>query len=215
MEDNKYNIQQDSSEYTKETYMTDQRWSSYSTVIRETIKLKPRTILEIGPGNFIVTEILKRMGFDVKTLDFDPDVKSDYNFSITDDQLGKLGRFDLVIASQILEHVRYDDFIGALKKLSEITTHLLMTLPHTTTHSLFFSLCLKVPLFKKVMLAKKITFKKVPHRFNGLHYWEIGKKEYPLGKIKNDILKCGWRIENDFLNPENPYHYFFILRKND
>ncbi|MCK9378662.1 MAG: class I SAM-dependent methyltransferase [Candidatus Moranbacteria bacterium] len=177
------------------------------------MRLKPKTILELGPGNNIVTNILKTMNYDVKTLDFDNSTKPDYNLSITDEKIDSIGTFDLIIASQVLEHIQYKDFTKALKNLSKISTNLILTLPHTTINSFTISLSLKIPTLKKITFSKKFFYKKVNHKFNGLHYWEIGKKDFPVKKISSDIQKSGWIIQAEFLNDENPFHYFFILKK--
>lgn len=55
--------------------------------------------------------------------------------------------------------------------------------------------------------------KKKAHNFDGQHYWEIGKKEYPFRKIMSDIQEEGFRIEKAYQVFEFPYHRFFILRK--
>jgi len=45
------------------------------------------------------------------------------------------------------------------------------------------------------------------------HYWEIGKVGYPLSKITKDIERAGFNITKTYRIFENPYHRFFILRK--
>ena len=51
------------------------------------------------------------------------------------------------------------------------------------------------------------------NKFDGEHYWEIGKAEYPLNKTIGDIQKSGFKIEKTYRVFEHPYHRFFILRK--
>jgi len=36
------------------------------------------------------------------------------------------------------------------------------------------------------------------NKFDGEHYWEIGKAEYPLSKIIDEIQKAGFRIEKTY-----------------
>ena len=57
--------------YFDQSYLSARRWSSYAIQIREAMLAKPKKILEIGPGNNIVTENLKKLGYEVKTLDID------------------------------------------------------------------------------------------------------------------------------------------------
>jgi len=55
--------------------------------------------------------------------------------------------------------------------------------------------------------------KKPVHKFDGEHYWEIGKKGYSLSKITNNIQKAGFKIKETYRVFENPYNSFFILKK--
>lgn len=209
----KYTVQVDSDLYSQERYLTTPRWSSYSLIVREVIKLYPQKILEIGPGNGIITNILRNFGFKVLTLDFDPNVKPDILTDITKIEIEKLknSNFDLIIAAEIFEHISFENFVSSIKKLKNVAPKLLLTLPYTTKNSVFFSFSFNLPIIKRVSFSKKLIFRKEKHEFNGQHYWEIGKISYPLHKISSDINKSGWEIYKQFINPENPYHYFFLL----
>lgn len=55
--------------------------------------------------------------------------------------------------------------------------------------------------------------KKLVHKFNGEHYWEIGKFGYPLSRIIKDIKIAGFNIKKTYRIFEVPYHRFFILEK--
>ena len=56
-------------------------------------------------------------------------------------------------------------------------------------------------------------FKKQIHKFDREHYWETGKKGYPLDRITNNIKEKGFNIERTYRIFEHPYHRFFILKK--
>jgi 2-polyprenyl-3-methyl-5-hydroxy-6-metoxy-1,4-benzoquinol methylase len=207
-----YEIQTDIENYSSENYLTQNRWSSYNLIINEIIKLKPRTVLEIGPGNFIVSEILKRMNIKVKTLDFDAKLNPDFVCDISDYKTFPNEKFDCIIASQVFEHIKYEDFISTLKNLKENTDNIILSLPYTSQNSIFFHLHFFLPVIKQIRFSLKIYCKKVKHQFNGQHYWEIGKKFFSLRKIKKDIKNSGWKIMQNYINQQNPYHYFFILK---
>lgn len=51
------------------------------------------------------------------------------------------------------------------------------------------------------------------NKFDGEHYWEIGKARYPSSKIINDIQRAGFKIVRTYRVFEHPYHRFFISRK--
>ncbi|HEY4528225.1 MAG TPA: hypothetical protein VJJ48_00155 [Candidatus Paceibacterota bacterium] len=199
--------------YKDSSYITPRRWSSYAVQVREVMFLKPERILEIGPGNHIVNNILKGMGYDVETIDVDSRINPDQIGSITDEAvIARLkDRFDLTLACQIFEHLEYGDFLKAADSLKTVTPTMVMSLPYTEINSKFFQFVLKIPGIKKISFSSKIIHKPIEHQFNGEHYWEIGKKGYPLSRVKNDLESLGWKIAKDFLNPDNPFHYFFVL----
>lgn len=200
--------------YKDKSYISPRRWSSYYIQVREAMLLKPRRILEIGPGNGIVSRILRDMDFEVETLDIDERLGIDHSGSITDENLAEklAGKFDLVIACQILEHIKYEDFHRALRNIKVIAPNAIISLPHTELNSRFFHLSLIAPLIWQLNLSWKLVFNPVRHEFNGEHYWDMGTKGFPIRKIKHDIIKKGWQIKKSFFNPDNPYHYFFVLK---
>ena len=57
--------------YKFHQYDYKDRWVSYWHQIDEVLKLEPKTVLEIGIGNGLVTEYLKKHGVEVKTLDIE------------------------------------------------------------------------------------------------------------------------------------------------
>ena len=62
---------------------------------------------------------------------------------------------------------------------------------------------------REVRAAAKLPYPKA-HRFNGQHYWEIGKKGYPIAAIRKTLRNHG-RIVHDFVPWGSPYHHFFVL----
>lgn len=209
-----YDIQiKDSEKYKKNNYVTPRRWSSYALQVREAMLAKPKRILEIGPGNNIVTNILKGMGYDVQTLDIDNRLGVDYVGDISDQRiLSQLcNKYDLLIACQIFEHIEYADFLRSLKQSKMVAPKAVISLPYTELNSKFFHLVLRIPGINNWSITKKIIYKTIKHDFNGEHYWEIGKQGFSLNKVKNDILGTGWTIDKAFLNPDNPFHFFFVL----
>lgn len=210
-----YKTQAESADkYRSERYITPRRWSSYAIQVREVMLLKPKRVLEIGPGNNIVTDILRSIGHEVETLDIDSRTKPDHVGSITDEALiQKLShKFDLILACEIFEHLRYEDFLKAIGLLKAALPVMVMSLPYTEINSKFFHFDLKIPGLNRIDRTMKVSYRPVEHEFNGEHYWEIGARSYPLARIAADIENSGWKIRKRFLNPDNPYHYFFVLK---
>ena len=213
---NKKKIQNGRQKYYSRKYLHTHRWNTYSKLISCVLEINPLRILEVGFGNRLVSDILEKMGFFVKVLDNDKSLNPDYCMDIRDKAILKLKReFDLIIASQVLEHIKYSEFLEVIRHFSCITKDLIITLPYTNSNSYFFSFNLDFLLAKRFRLKLKSAFKvflkktsEIPNKF---HLWEIGIKNYSLRKITQDIKNNGWIIKKRFLNENNPYHYFFVL----
>lgn len=197
------------SKYSFEKYIYSSRWMSYWYQIMEVLRLNPKNVLEIGVGNNIASTYLKNSGLELKTLDIDEKLNPDVVASV----LGMPFRdncFDVVLCAEVLEHLPFEDFPRALKEIKRVSRkHVVLSLPQW---GWTFYLGFKMPLFKKVKIFFKIPWF-LRHKFNGEHYWEIGKRGYPWSKIKKSILDSGFQIMKDYITPESPYHHFFILRK--
>ena len=190
-------------------YDTKERWISYWYQINEVLKTNPKTVLEVGIGNKTVSDYLKKIGLKVTTVDIDERLKPDYVCSVT--ELSKHfedNSFDTVLCAEVLEHLPFKYFEKALKELYKVSKkYVIITLPH---FGLDFSLSLKIPILKQIDIKIKLPLP-IKHRFDGQHYWEIGKKGYSLRKIRK-ILKKYYFIEREFCPAENMYHRFFILK---
>ena len=118
-----FNINAD---YTESTFI------SYLQQIRHVTQLQPRTVLVIGVGDHLVSDFLKRKGFDVKTLDVDPDLKPDYLCDIRRPlPIGE--KFDLVLACEVFEHFPFKDFEKSIENIVPVVgTHLVISMPYPT-----------------------------------------------------------------------------------
>jgi SAM-dependent methyltransferase len=106
--------------YWSREYNTKERFVSFWHQVDEVLSLAPRTVLEVGPGSGIVTDLLRRTGLDVKTLDFDESVGADITGSVTEIPLVD-GAVDVVLCSQVLEHIPWNDVVAALCELRRVS----------------------------------------------------------------------------------------------
>jgi len=98
------------------------------------LKINPKKILEIGPGDHHVTDFLFRKGYVIKTLDNDPQLFPDYCLDIRE-KLQIDEKFDLILASEVLEHVKFKYLDVILKNFDEILeedAYLIISLPYST-----------------------------------------------------------------------------------
>lgn len=198
-----------SDHFDPKNYDHEHRWMSYWYQIQEVFRLKPESILEVGVGNRFLSDYLKKAGINIRSIDISPERKPDVVGSVLNLPFGE-NSFDLVLCFQVLEHLPYENFPKAISEIKRITKrYAIMSLPHWgwTFYSVF-----KAPLIKKVKVFFKISGL-LKHKFDGEHWWEIGKRGYSLGKIKTDIKKSGFKILRDYINPESPFHHFFVLEK--
>jgi len=190
-------------------YVRKKRWMSYHYQLDLIYKLNPKTILEIGIGNnFLKKQLCK--DFNITTLDFDKSLEPDIVGNVTNIPL-KDNSFDLVVCFQVLEHLPFKYFKIALREIKRVSKkNVIISLPYAYHEFLWLS----VSIAKKERINFSLTVPRFyeSHEFNGEHYWEIGKKGYPLKHIKG-ILKKFFIIKKT-INPfENKGHVFFILEK--
>ena len=195
-------------DYFERKYNDGERWMSYRRQIDEVLKVKPDNVLEIGIGNGLVAWYLKSCGISVITLDIDKELKPDVVGSVEkmpfDDN-----SFDVILCAEVLEHLPFEKFPKALSELKRAAKKfVVLFLPHW---GWTFRFCLKIPLLPPIRILWKISG--VLRHKPGEHQWEIGKRGFSLRKIKREINSAGFKILNDRILFENPYHHFFILEK--
>jgi len=195
------------SSYEFKAYCQQERWVSYWHQISEILSRNPANILHIGVGDCVVPNYLKNNAkISCVTLDVARDLNPDVLASIEELPFNKES-FDLVCAFEVLEHLPFEKFAVALDELKRVSKrNVIISLPHFGPPVKFL---LKIPFLPELRFSVKIPFY-TEHKFNGQHYWEIGKKGYSLLKIKS-ILSERFKMINDFVPFENQYHHFFIL----
>lgn len=110
------------------------RFIHYFQQIECVLKLKPNTMLEVGPGDHCVSDFLARKGISVKTFDQDVNLHPDYSGDIRK-ELNIPERFDLVLASEVLEHFDLKFLNSALANISGLLRdngHLVISAPYST-----------------------------------------------------------------------------------
>ncbi len=192
-------------------YDTKERWVSYWYQINEVLWTNARKVLEVGVGNKTVSNYLKERGIKVTTVDINPDLKPDHVCSVIElTKCFKPNSFDVVLCAEVLEHLPFEYFGKALGELHSVTKrYVILSLPYAGAN---FCTSLKLPLTRRMDLKFKVPYFFLPHKFNGEHYWEIGKKGYPLKKILA-LLKKKFRIIKCYFPAEDMYHAFFVLKK--
>lgn len=206
-----YSTQVPKEQYFRPSYLTHERWNSFWYQIHIVRSLKVSTVLEIGVGNGIVAETLRKLNVTIATLDIDASLTPDYIGSVTKIPLPDAS-FDLILAAEILEHIAWQDFRQALKEIHRVSReYVVVSLPHS---GYTFALIWKFPLLTwKYWVIKLPHFWKT-HVFNGEHYWETGKKRCSIKRVGGEFEKAGFRILEATRFPDDPAHFYFKLQKN-
>jgi len=215
MLDEKNKTQVSEGYYKRKKYNSLERFISYFYQI-DSIESLPgvKTVFEIGPGSKLVSNELKKLGYEVTTCDFDKSLEPDIVCDVRD--LPKDKKYDAILACQILEHVPYDDFEKTLVDLAEITNkYVVISLPERHTG---FELITKFPFIQTIFKKKFFDLSlRLPVKFPGFaessqHYFEIDGHKYPIRRIRQSLMKS-FTILGEFNPPLNKYHKFFLLEK--
>jgi ubiquinone/menaquinone biosynthesis C-methylase UbiE len=184
------------------------RWSSYYYQIKELLTTEPQTILEIGVGEGVVRDYIKtHTNIAYTTLDVAEDLHPDVVGSVLALPFED-NTFDTVCAFEVLEHLPYLQFETALKELKRVSKGaVILSLPHFGPPVKFL---FKIPFVPEIKFAWKLWFYKI-HKFDGEHYWEVGKEGYAPWYIRW-VLKKYFVVIKDYVPFENQYHHFFVLK---
>lgn len=189
-------------------YDTEQRFVSYWHQIRAVQEFDPGSVLEVGPGNGTVTTYLRSQGVDVTTADIAPDLAPDVMCSVTGLPF-ESDEFDVILCAEVLEHLPFDQFRSALTEIHRATRKgAVITLPHFGATA---ELIVKLPLMREKRIALTAPYPR-RHHFDGQHYWEIGKRGYPLTRVLAEIDGV-FSTSRHYLIPRNSYHMMIICRK--
>lgn len=200
--------QVDKSGYRFEKYAFEGRFVSYYWQLKEILAQNPISVLEVGIGDRVFGDFIKNnTAVPYTSVDIAEDLRPDVVGSVLELPFEDKS-FDVVCAFEVLEHLPFEQFEQALKEMCRVArTHIVISLPHFGP---MLSFSLKIPLLPQIQWAMKIPFPK-KHTFNGQHYWEIGKRGYPVSRIRKKLSAQG-ELVRDFVPFGSPYHHFFVVR---
>ena len=185
------------------------RFVSYFNQISLAIKTNPSSILEIGSGDKVFSSYIKQnTKIEVKTLDLAEDLNPDVIGDIRSIPFADKS-FDTVCAFEVLEHIPFEEVKTALGEMFRVSkNYVFISVPHFSPQ---FKFLLKIPFIPEIKFAIKIPYFK-KHKFDGEHYWELGKSGFKKSRLKN-LLKEYGEVEMDFIPFENQYHHFILVKK--
>ncbi|WP_145455812.1 class I SAM-dependent methyltransferase [Gimesia panareensis] len=198
--------------YFSEKYFQRTQLFSQAAQLHEIYQFHPKSILEIGPGNGLVSAFLRSAGFHVDTFDINQDLNPTFVGSVLEleNQIAPKC-YDLVVCCEVLEHLPFEDLPQALSQLARVARKsVLITLPQAKKW--FFSLggFLQFPSCKTYWFSFTPSFGRT-HPIYKNHHWEVGwKKRHSIPELRR-LMEKEFVVEQVREEPMKPYHLFFRL----
>lgn len=193
-------------------------WDRYFAITKELTLLQPKSILEIGPGEGTLKRLFAPFVERYATMDVNPKLEPDVLGDIRSQQAGLDGKFDVVIAADILEHIPFPEVEAALRNIHTYLApsgHALITIPHRAWFVLGLSwlwnyrrCVLRAPDWIRTAYHRIVRWRKPP--IDPDHQWEIGDGEHSIKDVEGKMRTVGFAIEkrNKLL-----YVDFWVLKK--
>ena len=195
--------------YDSHRYLSKKRWNSMWHQLDEIRTLGINSLLEIGPGPGLLKVVGNALGITVTTLDLNPELHPDYLAPATSIPLPD-DSFEAVCAFQVLEHMPYQESLTALGEMVRVSRrYVIISLPDARR---VWPYRIHIPKLGMLQfLLPRPQLQAPVHQFDGQHYWEINKRDFPLDRIKADFSR-GLELLRTYRVPENTYHRFFVFQ---
>lgn len=202
--------QVDRDHYAFEKYMSLRRWSSVWHQQNEVMRLKPKKVLEVGPGLGVFKACLSCYGVYVQTLDVDEELRPDIVGAANSVPLPDRA-VDVACAFQVLEHMPFEKSLEAMAELARVAERgVVISLPNAKKrwpYSFYLPKIGDVSLLVAPPLQRQKGYVS-----GGEHYWEIGWKGYGEEFVRKSFEKAsGLNCTRNLRNRANPYHHFFVF----
>jgi hypothetical protein len=199
--------------YHTDEYFTHAQFISFSEQVRLVHSMNRKDILEIGIGNGIVSDFLRKSGLNVTTFDINPNLNPDVMGSVTDlIEIFQQRKFDLIICAEVLEHMPFERFEQAISNIAGTTNeYAILTLPRAQRVILDIQLSIKIA---KLPYIEKGLFLSIPNsNIPTAHHWELDSSKETKLKAIDAILKEHFMILDSNRFRFRSRHHYFILKK--
>lgn len=193
-------------------------WTRHFHVIKDLCAVGQSDFLEVGTGDGVVKRCMQPFVRTYTVMDINaklrPDVLGDLRTRVPDLQ----ERFDVVIATEILEHLPFTELrtcVGHLNSYLRTGGKLFLTLPHRKGHMLvvppgqtLWMWRFPIGLTSLSEAYNRFIRRKIwidPH-----HCWEIGDGSVTRDQVESVLQQCRFAIER---LTELPYCDYWVLQK--
>lgn len=211
----KNTIQVEKEHYDFNKYVDLSRRNSYYHQINEVAKCRWKSVLLIWVGDWIVVDILRKIGKEVTTFDFDKSLSPDIVWDVTKIDEIVTKKYDIVVCCQVLEHIPFEMFENTIKRMQKITDLLVLSLPNRNTR---INLWMFLPIIWNIIF--KFNFRMFRPKTWDLnkdwcweHYREVDTTKQFLQKKISNILDKYFNISATFTDFCDVNRTFRILNK--
>jgi 2-polyprenyl-3-methyl-5-hydroxy-6-metoxy-1,4-benzoquinol methylase len=201
--------------YFNDGYFSYEQFMSFAEQLRLVYSLNEKSILEIGIGNGIVSDFLKKAGFNVTTFDINPNLSPDIVGNVTElIDIFQEPKYDLILCAEVLEHMPFEYFEKAIVNIAHTTKkYAILTLPRSQRILVDIQFSFKLPKIQRIYNGLTVSFPNsiIP----SLHHWELDSSKETRIKAINSIIKKYFTIIDSNRFRFRSYHHYFILKKYD
>lgn len=174
-----------------------------------------RSLLVVGPGQGLDTQVFRWRGYEVTTFDIDTVFAPDYVGSVHDLGIFRNGQFDVVIASHVLEHLAVPYLDSCLREIARVGRYAILYFPIAGRHlHLRFlgdikgiDVSLVVDVFNYFKKPDGVT----PRFAQGQHFWELGMRGFRVRDLVRRVSQY-FEIVSVYRNRDWHCSHNFVLK---
>lgn len=162
--------------------------------------LRTENLLEIGIGTGLLSDLLKKRGWRIKTLDIDKEKKPDFCSNALEFDY-KQSNANTILAFEIFEHIPFSTFKKILNRFSHNNINkIYFSVPWN--EQVLFDISIKLPKFKRIEHTISYPRKTITTK---THHWELSKTRktldqkilVPMAELKEVFSKNGYMLRSE------------------
>ncbi len=193
-------------------------WTRHFHLFKDVIARVQGDLLEVGTGDGILKRCAQPFLRSYTVMDINAHLQPDVLADVSVRQATLCGRFDAVVAAEILEHLPFADFercIGHLQSYLKPGGLFFLTVPHRKSHMMVVTPRQRLSMWRFPVGLTSLS--EAYHRFvrrriwiDPHHCWEIGDGSVKRKHVEGVLVRQGLAFVQ-FM--ELPYCDYWVLRK--
>ncbi len=176
-------------------------WYRYFAIIKTLSTLKPKTVLEVGPGEGAIKRLFEPYAERYAIIDVNPRLTPDFVGDVRTRFKEAEHNFDAVIAADILEHIPFKDLPTAFDNLKNYLRpggHALITIPHRAWFFFWLAwVTYTQHLWRAPQWVRDFYQRARGNRHNPIdldHQWEIGDGYFTTEDVERVMKNAGFEV---------------------